>query len=147
VAPGRAREVEARGRIGAEVAREVVELVVGPVCEVEQGRVRDDHVELPELLDRTRDERVGNRGIPDVAAVGDGNASEVDDLLRDARREARIGVVPIGRHAQVVDDHLRPTRRELHRVRASDRAAGARDDRHAPFEAEVGHVRGSVRQG
>ena len=51
-----------------------------------------------------------------------------------------IGAVTGEAAARIVDDNLRPLRREQHGVGASEPSAAAGDDRHPVVESQVSHL-------
>ena len=80
---------------------------------------------------------VGSR---DVTGVGDRVTARRDDLGGHGRRGAGIRAVALHRSTEVVDDDTRAACREQTRVRATDPAPRAGDDRDASVEADLAHA-------
>ncbi len=107
---------------------EIRHLHLGEGFVAQDPRVVDEDVDPAPFFHRGLDHRCDVRVLRHVRAVGDRFAAAFQDFLDDrfGRRERRSRAV--ARAAEIVDDDLRPARREREGMRAAKAVAGAGDD-------------------
>ena len=137
--PPRRREVtlEVHPHDGVEVVlRHVDEHAVAE----DAGVVHED-VELAELADRERHQRLRPLPTRGVVDAGDRAAAAGADLGRDLLGRAGVVARSVVRHAGIVDDDRHALLGQQQRVLTAETAAGAGHQRHPPVEFD--HLRPS----
>ncbi len=99
--------------------------------------VRDQDVDLAEILEGRVDDLLAAFEGGDGVEAGDGVRAERFDLLDDLAGSGIRGARSVGRTAEIVDHDTRPAAGQVQGIGSSDTAAGAGDDGDLAVESHL----------